>query len=510
MKKGLLIVFGIFLLAFYLRVQFLSKNILTFGYDQARDAYLSQQILKGDWKILGPPASTPGLYHGVFYYYLLAPAYLFGQGSPIAVAYWIACLNALTVFIIFYLGYLLTKKTWAGLAGAFLFAISFEATQYATWLSNPTPAVWTVPLMYLGLWLWLHPSRRATVWQVAPPVLTAMGLGLSIQSEVFLIYHFVPLAIWLWVGRKNVTKKQLLVFGASFLVTVSSMILAEFKFGFKSVLGIKALLVTQEPNLAYAKSLGDYLVLYLNQIGRIFAFNAYPGNIGYGGALVVVLAVYFLLKKDPPKDGQVSPGMFLATWLFSHLTVVTVGGTSTPFLMVGIGPAVSLIIAYWLSRFKSKIPVILILAILFYGNISMIEKENPKGATLFAIQKDMLMQKELAVIDFTYQEADGKPFSLNSLTSPLWINIVWTYLYKWYGLPKYGYLPTWHGRDQVGQWDSLSQITKPNELSFLILEPMGGIPLEYLELTVGEEDSKTELVSEKAFGELRIQKRSRK
>jgi len=150
MKKiNYIFLLGIFILTFVLRVLYLPKNSLTFGYDQARDAIVSQQILKGDLKIQGPPASTPGLYHGVFYYYLLAPAYLIGHGSPVIVAYWIAFLNSLTVFIVFYLGYLLTKKTWVGFSASFLFAISFEATQYATWLSNPTIGIWTVPLIYL-------------------------------------------------------------------------------------------------------------------------------------------------------------------------------------------------------------------------------------------------------------------------------------------------------------------------------------------------------------------------
>jgi len=111
MKKfNYILLFGIFIFAFVLRVLYLPKNSLTFGYDQARDAYVSQQIIGGDLKILGPPASTPGLYHGVFYYYLLAPAYLLGHGSPVVAAYWIAFLNSLTVFIVFYLGYLMTKK----------------------------------------------------------------------------------------------------------------------------------------------------------------------------------------------------------------------------------------------------------------------------------------------------------------------------------------------------------------------------------------------------------------
>ena len=491
-KSIWIILLGIFGLAYFLRVMYLPKNILTFGYDQARDAVISQQILSGDIKIQGPPASTPGLYHGVFYYYLLAPAYAAGA-NPVNAAYWIALLNAATVFIVFYLGYLMTKKAWVGILAAFLFAISFEATQYATWLSNPTIGVWTVPLIYLGLWLWLFEKRKWGVW------MAAVGLGLSIQAEIFLAYHIIPLAIWLWVERKNVAKKQLLVFGFVFLVTIGTMVLNELKFGFRSIEGIKSLALGADANLAYAKSLGDYLILYLNQIGRIFAFNSYPGNIGYGGGFVLGLAIYSLVKKD-------KIGMFLTTWLFSHLTVVTIGGTSTPFLMVGIGPAVSLIIAYYLSKF-SKLPAVVLLALLMFGNLSMILRENPKGSTLFAIQKDMLLAKELKAVDFTYEKAEGKPFTFNSLTSPLWTNIVWSYLYNWYGNDKYGYVPSHHGKSQVGQVTTLPENAIRSDPYFLILEPMGGIPEKYLLETLAEEDLYSEIVEEIYYGELRVQER---
>lgn len=494
MKKiNLVLVFLIFVLAYFLRVMFLSKNSLTFGYDQARDAIISQQILKGDIKIQGPPASTPGLYHGVLYYYVLAPGYLLGHGSPVVAAYWMAFINSLTVFAVFCLGYLLTKKTGVGILAAFLFAISFESSQYATWLSNPTLGVLSVPLMYLGLWIW---TTRVKNWG---SVLAAVGLGISVQSEIFLIYHLIPICIWLFISRKAVSKKSLIIFGTFFTLSISTMILGEFKFGFRSIGGIQALALGESGNLAYAKSIGDYLILYLNQIGRIFAFNSYPGNIGWGGMFVIILAIYSLVKKD-------KVGSFLAIWLFAHIWVVSVGGISTPFLMVGIGPAVSIIIAYYLSKFPKPL-MLFVLAIIIFGNISMIIKENPKGATLFSIQKDMLLSKQISAIDYTYNEAKGKPFSINSLTSPLYINIVWTYLYKWYGLSKYGYVPSWHGRDQIGQLDSLDRINKPSNISFLIIEPMAGIPSQYLDLTIGEEDSKTILLDEKYFGELRVQKR---
>jgi len=502
-----ILLFCVFLAGYFLRVVYLSQKSLTFGYDQARDAIVSQQILKKDLKIQGPPASTPGLYHGVFYYYLLAPAYFFGQGSPIAAAYWIAFLNAGCIFVVFYLAYLMTKKISAGILAAILFAVSFEATQYATWLSNPTIGVWTVPLMYLGLWLWITKKNKIA------PFLAAIGLGLSVQAEVFLLYHLVPLLLWLWLGRKNVSKSSLISFGLMFLATISSMVISEVKFGFKSLSGVVALVSTQDAIVA-AKSLGDFILLFFNQLGRVFAFNSYPGNVGYGGVLIIALIVVSLISwsSSKNKESNISWQPFLATWLLAHLTVVSVGGTSTPFLLVGIGPAVAIILGIFLSSWWEKgqrALFVIVLAILLLGNLLMVTKENPRGSTIFAIQKDLLLSKQLNLVDYTYQKAAGRPFSVNSLTSPLWINIVWTYLYKWYGLPKYGYVPTWHGHGQEGQLDSLAKTKDDTKVYFLILEPMGGIPQRYLAETIGEEDSFSGFIEEASWGELRVQYRQK-
>src|SRR5258708_1631138 len=437
-SKYLLLLLSIFILGYFLRVMFLPSKTLTFGYDQARDAVNALEIAHGHLKIFGPSASQPGLFHGVFYYYVLAPFYLIGHGSPIVAAYGIALINASGVFLVFYLGYLMSKKVSVGLISAFLFAISFEATQYATWLSNPTLGIITVPLMYLGLWMWIQ--KRDTKFG---PIIAALGLGLSIQSEIFLVYHIIPLLIWLYVARKSVTRKQITVFILVLLLTLSSMMLAQLKFGIGGTInGVRSLALTDGGNLACEKSLGDYAILYLNQVGRIFSFNSYPGNVGWGSLMVILMAIVGVAKKDKAKT-------FLATWLFSHLTVVTVGGTSTPFLMVGIGPAVAVIIALYLGEWwrNYKLIVVALLIFLTVGNISMILNQNKSAATLFSIQKDMVLSKQIQAIDYTYSQSNGKPFRINTLTSPLWINIVWTYLYKWYRQNTYGYLPTWHGRE---------------------------------------------------------------
>ncbi len=487
------------ILGLFLRTHFLSKNILTFGYDQARDAYVSLQITKGDLKILGPSASTPGLYHGVFYYYLLAPAYLIGHGSPITAAYWIAFLNSLTIPLVYYFVLLMTKKSINALISAFIMSISFEASQYANWLSNPTIGILTVPLIYLGLWMWLKERKKAGV------VLSGIALGLSIQAEIFLGYHIVPVIILLYLGRNNLSRKDIVTFALSLIVSLTTMIAVEFKFGFKSIGGILNLLSAEDAIIS-SKGFGDLFVLYFNQLGKAFAYTVYPGNVGYGATFVLILGAIALLKKR----WNISWQKLLSIWLFSHVIVVSMGGTSSPFLLVGMAPAIAMIVGINIGRWwdgKNKIIAGLLLAIITFGNLRMIFRENIRGQTIFAIQKDMLLKNQLLAIDYTYLSSAGKQFSINSLTSPLWINIVWTYLYKWYGLEKYGYLPQWHGRDQIGQLDSLPHTNLATHDYYLIIEPMDGIPNRYLGETISEEDNLSKLVEEVNFGSLRVQKR---
>ncbi len=501
-KKDLLILVVFAVLGYVLRVMFLPQGALTFGYDQARDAFTTQEIIGGDLKILGPPASTPGLYHGVFYYYFLILPYLISW-NPVVAALWTAFFNTLTIFIVYYLAFFFTKRRSAALVSSFLFAISFEAIQYSIWLSNPTLGVWTVPLIYLGLWVWIKYRRR---WA---PFVTAIGLGLSIQSEVFLLYHIVPVLLWLWVSRRNISMRQGVQFAFILLLTLSTMILAEVKFGFRGISGVLTLLAREE-SIRGAKSLGDFLLLFFNQIGRVFALSTYPGNIGYGSVFVLILLVVALYEWDKKK---ISWQPFLASWLLSHITVVSMGGTSTPFLLVGIGPAVSILVGIYISKWwveGRKSVATFLLIFLIYGNISMIFRENRSGQTIFSIQKDMLLKNELPTIDYTYAEAHGKPFSINTLTSPLWINTTWSYLYNHYGVDKYGYLPEWHGRDQIGRLgNNLENTSEETLVYFLILEPLQGIPPTYYNETLQSENAASKLVEEKNFAEVIVQEREK-
>ncbi len=502
MKRAHIALIGIFVFGYLLRVWFLPSQSLTFGYDQARDAYESLQIVDGNVKIYGPPASTPGLFHGVFYYYFLAPAYAVGDGSPLIAAYWVALWNAFAVGIVYFLAYAFTKKTGAAILSALFFAVSFEATQYATWLSNPTIGVWTVPLIYLGLWRWIHKEKWGNI-------LTAIALALSMQGEIFLIYHIVPVLIWLYVARKHISKKSVVVFSFIFLMTISSMIVVELQH-FSEALGGAASLASSGDEIVKRRLFGDIVILYLNQFGTTFSNALMPLNIGYGGMLGVGLITWLVLQKRQATKSSVSWQLFLASYLLSHASVVSVGGTSTPFLLVGIGSGAAVALGIFAHSLHSRNRLLFLglSAIIISSNLVSIMTKNKDGSVIFSIQKDMTLKHQLAAVDYTYMSSKGNPFSINTLTSPLWVNTVWSYLYNWYGVNTYGYVPSYHGKDQVGRLGNTLMTPGPDVLMYyFISEPWQGIPEQFVKDAYEAEVSKGELIDSVHFSQIEVQRR---
>jgi hypothetical protein len=363
----------------------------------------------------------------------------------------------------------------------------------------------------LGLWLWIN-SLDKRGWKLwIAPITTAVGLGLSIQSEIFLAYHIIPIAIWLYVARKGVLKKQYLVFITTLLATISSMIVVEFKFGFQSIGGITNL-VTSGDSILNSKNFGDFIILYLNQLGEMFSNNLFPFNAGYGGFIGVVM-LFLLLKAWVRKKRKkiVTYEPFLATYVLSHLPIVSMGGVSTPFLLVGIGGGAIILtsVTVYLLGKINKIMAIVLCLVVILSNIITVLMKSGQGQVIFAIQKDMLLSNELNVLDYIYKASKNKPFSINTITSPLWINTTWSYLFNWYGKGEYGYLPEWGGRDQVGQLgNNLENANTETNLHYLIIEPPQGIPGYYLEWEQNAENSKSEVINEASFGDIRVQQRS--
>lgn len=503
-KKIFFAVFLLFAAAFILRVLYLGRGALTFTYDQARDAFNVGEILRGDVKIQGPSANAPGLNHGVFYYYFLALPYLVSGGDPLTATYWLAFFNSAAVFIAYFLCFKLTRNKTASLFSALFFTFSFKISQYATWLSNPSTALWFVPLTYLFLWLW---TKRESKWS---PLLTGLFFGLAVQSDLFLAYHGAAVFIWLFINKRKIFGSDILKFIAGSALGLSTLIISEIKFGFQGTNGLKYLFSGGD-QIVKSKSLLDFLIIYINQLGSTFALNIFPLSLLIGGLIGLAMIIWLIgsLSHRKAKE-RGSWQLFLLLYIFSHFPVVFFGGLSSAYLTVGIDVAVCVAVGIAVSRVweNSKALAVLITIIIVTSGVYKIVSENRLGQTLFSTRPQMIVSNLEEAVDYTYMSSGEEPFSINSITVPLWMNTTWSYVYNWYGINKYGYLPYWHGRNQVGSLgNNLKDTPDGTGTYFLIIEPQDTIPQKFVDETLDEENSKSAVVEEKDFNGITVQKR---
>ena len=506
-NQSKILLVAIFTLALFLRWLYLPQGALVFGYDQGRDAFIAEEILHGDLKLQGPPVGgLPGVFHGVLYYYVVAPAYLLGHGNPIIAAFWMSFLNALGVFVIYLITLKIYNKKSAALISSLVYACSFELSQYANWLSNVSLAVIFVPLIYFGLYLWLRNKNRFG------PITTGLALGLSIQCNAALAYHVVPVVFWIYLYRNKLFKKSILSFFTSFLLATSSMIIAEIKFNHGGFAGLWYLFSSQD-KIASSVKFGEFFVNYLNQLGNVLSFTIFPLNIAFGGlvGLFVLIFIFYLWYQSDRE--KFSWHMVILSAPISYAIALAFGGGSTPHITVGIASLISVMlgIILWDLSLKNKYLSILLLALILGSNITKIVIENKNGQTNFAIQEGLILSSELKAVDYSYQESIGKPFSISTLTSPLFINTTWSYLYNWYGKTKYGYLPYWIGHDQIGQLGNNLQTAPINiQKHYFIIEPTFSIPDLYIGYARGDQESISKLINKIDFGKIAVEEREMK
>lgn len=483
-------IFILIILAFLLRIIFIFSGGVSFHYDMARDAYEAKQIWQqGHLKILGPPTSTPGLFHGVFYYYLLAPFYMIAQGNPETVALFFAFINSLSVIPIVLLARdFLKSDKWAILAGIF-FVFSFEGTQYGSWLSNPSPAALTVPLFFLFLRLW----QKGKTYGLYLAVLLGT---LSTQFQFFLIYLFFLIPIFAIIFKVKTNKKSI---GVSLLIAffgLSTFFISAIKFDTLNQIFSGLLNIGVAAPIDFRPQFAEVFLNYINRFAELFTLNFFPTNVFLGG-LLAILAIYAVRKEK-----------FILFLLLSNLLIFIFGGHSNTYVNVGLAAPAILSVLLFLKQINKRIVYVFIFLSLI-SNLFAILRYNPQGQIILVIPNDMNLKNELSLIDKTYAIAEGKPFSINTVTLPLWTNTTWAYLYSWYGQKKYGYVPFFYGHDQVGLLgvDSLKKIDKPLEKTFLIIEPTEGIPQTFYQQELDTENAKTKFVSEIDYSSLKLQVR---
>ncbi len=496
------ILFLVYLFGLFLRFLYFPNDI-SFGYDQARDAYVSLHAISGDLKILGPQASVPGIYHGALVYYILGPLYKLFAESPFAVAAVFRIVNTSGILLTFLFLKLLYKSNRASLLGAFLFSLSFEQTQFSLFLGHPALGVITVLIFYIGLAL-LFFSKKPIGLCIA-----CYGLGLTIQFHFSSISLFAVLILTLFVFRKSFPKiglKKIIVSFLILMLTLSTYILAEFKYGFRTT---KTLL-----DMYLSESSGGGLKIQniVDIPARVIENNFINSSQTSFLILIILIAMTLFFAKKEKKIEQI---LFLLI-LFTVAIVPYIFYVSVqPSFYYSLGASVALIaiVSFVLDNIfsKSKLIGYFLMSVILISNLKLITTDNPKGTVPeINAQEGMLLTDAIKVMDYMYTKANGKYFAVSAVTIPYNINSTWSYLFEWYGLRRYGYLPIWGGENALGFENvlvvELAQSKLPT-IKFTIIEPTRGLTRGQIESFLVNENIFWRVVDEVRYGQFTVQYR---
>jgi hypothetical protein len=175
-----------------------------------------------------------------------------------------------------------------------------------------------------------------------------------------------------------------------------------------------------------------------------------------------------------------------------------------PFLFAGI-----LLFSLILNNLiKKEFVRYLGLAVIILFQVLLLSSWSKTYFSPLSVQSGVTTKFEKEIINYTYDSSKGKPFTINSITNPLYINTTWSYLYEYYGKNKYNYLPSWGGRSQVGYLGNLVEKSPSDKtLLYLIIEPQEGIQDIWKARIIYDEDKISDIVERKQFGNYEVQKR---
>jgi hypothetical protein len=234
---------------------------------------------------------------------------------------------------------------------------------------------------------------------------------------------------------------------------------------------------------------------------------------GIAVLLFILLVTVWIIRHNKFR----SQLLFLLIWLGTGFIPYLKSTDSIPLYYYSGGAAISLIVlsSFFLQLFfkQAKYEILAIIGLIVISNLYLISTYNGLGTLpSINVQSGMLWSDQKKAVDFIYQDAHGGQISVNALSVPLNVNMVWSYVFEEYGQKKYGYLPIWGGDAAAGYAGHLRVEKVRSNLpdkQYLIVEPPIGIEQYMVNDFVNQENLFTKVVDEKSFGLIKVQIRQK-
>lgn len=406
---------------------------LFFGFEQGRDAMASMAIVKsGDFVLVGPKTDIGGLFHGAWYYYLMAIPYGLSGGNPLVASFSLVFLTAFVPVVMWFLGRELTGSTKWATVGAFLSIISYEAIHYSRWLSNVTPAFLGVPVV---MWCWWQFRKTKQEWWW---IVGAGVAGLTAQFEIILTLWFGWIAVVLlatqWLPKPSAR------------AWLGSLAAAGFWYVPMLLFNLRNDWISWHSTLAYlneanhqtgASSLSRSVVGYGQQLLRLTHRNLLgAADWRWWATLVVMVSGVIMAWRH--KKSQPAILFCLAWWLMTAPVMLFPRSLSLPQLYIGTGLSVIwlwvLAIQAWWRPMWGKVVAMAAVAVLVSTWWPLWQNYSQNRDVFFrTIQDDLNLADQRRLLAYVHQDAAGQPYRLQAFSIPYFQDQGWRYLHSyWY------------------------------------------------------------------------------
>lgn len=250
-----ILVASILLIGAFLRLYRIDEY-MTFLGDEGRDVIVVRRLLVNfDPILIGPGTSIGNMYLGPLYYYLMAPALLLANFSPVGPAVMIAILGVGTIFFVWYIG-----REWFGKVAGFVAGILYATAPVviiysrSSWNPNVMPffsllsiyAIWRVWKFNELKWLLVVGIAMALVLQ-------SHYLGLLLVPTLGLFWFLKLLKLKTGPFGRALFKKFVYYSFLSlilFLLLMSPLVIFDARHGWRNFAAIKTFFTERQTTIS--------------------------------------------------------------------------------------------------------------------------------------------------------------------------------------------------------------------------------------------------------------------
>jgi 4-amino-4-deoxy-L-arabinose transferase-like glycosyltransferase len=208
------------------------KELFGYSHDQDLAGWIIKDIVVNHHaRLIGQLTSTPGVFIGPLFYYLLIPFYLIFKMDPIGGIYLVTIIGLFAIWSVYFVfSKVFSRNT--GIIGALIYAIS----PYTVF--NDRGVVPTMPLMLWGVWFlysnFLIIKGDQKKGFILAAVLMALIWHINFGLVILLPIYFVSLLL----SKKKIDFKYLLISFSLLVILSAPLILFEVRHGFSETKAI--------------------------------------------------------------------------------------------------------------------------------------------------------------------------------------------------------------------------------------------------------------------------------